>query len=52
MKSSTAKGETGGESVKRCPILPNWMMQKDGKCKRYWLCDEERRKICKAKPKL
>jgi len=26
------------------------MKRKDGRCKRYYLCDEERHKICKALP--
>jgi len=33
----------------RCPILPNWSMNKNGICKRYFFCSEERHKICKAK---
>ena len=34
----------------KCPILPNWMTKADGTCKRFELCDEERHKVCKAKP--
>jgi len=22
----------------KCPILPNWMTRKDGKCKRFVMC--------------
>lgn len=34
----------------KCPILSNWSMDENGKCKRYHLCDMERHKICGAIP--
>ena len=33
----------------KCPILPNWMMNKHGECKRFEFCDDARLAICGAK---
>ena len=34
----------------KCPILPNWNINRYGECKRAYLCDPERLAVCKAKP--
>jgi len=33
----------------QCPSLPNWMVRKDGRCKRYFLCLSVKGRICVAR---